>query len=69
VWERGVGETLACGTGACAAVVEAYSAGLTNRKVLVRLPGGELNVEWQTEDNHVLMSGPAETVFTGQYDF
>jgi len=69
VWERGAGETLACGTGACAAVVASSLAGATSRKVLAHLPGGDLNIEWQAEDDHVLMNGPAETVFTGQYDY
>ena len=64
VWERGVGETLACGTGACAAVVAASLAGLVDRAAAVELPGGELVVRWG-EDGHVYMSGPAETVFTG----
>jgi len=67
VWERGAGITLACGTGACASVVAANLAGLTGRKVLVHLPGGDLNIEWQETDDHVLMSGPAEAVFTGQW--
>lgn len=67
VWERGAGATLACGTGACASVVAASLAGLTGRKVLVHLPGGDLNIEWQESDDHVLMSGPAEAVFTGQW--
>jgi diaminopimelate epimerase len=67
VWERGAGVTLACGTGACASVVAANLAGLTGRKVLVHLPGGDLNIEWQESDDHVLMSGPAEAVFTGQW--
>jgi len=67
VWERGAGETLACGTGACAAVVAAHKAGKCGRRVLVHLPGGELEVEWQSEDDHVLMRGPAEFVFEGKY--
>jgi len=66
VWERGAGETLACGTGACAAVVAAVLAGQTGRRVLVQLPGGNLDIEW-AEDNHVLMRGPAEKVFEGKY--
>jgi diaminopimelate epimerase len=64
VWERGVGETLACGTGACATVVAASLAGLVDRAAAVELPGGELVVRWG-EDGRVYMSGPAETVFTG----
>lgn len=66
VWERGVGETLACGTGACAAAVAAHLAGKTGRRVIAHLPGGNLDIEW-TEDNHVLMRGPAEKVFAGVY--
>jgi diaminopimelate epimerase len=64
VWERGVGETLACGTGACATVVAASLAGLVDREAVVELPGGELVVRW-AEDGHVYMTGPAEEVFTG----
>lgn len=66
VWERGVGETLACGTGACAAVVATHQAKKTERRVLVHLPGGNLDIEW-AEDNHVLMRGPAEKVFEGDF--
>ena len=62
VWERGCGETLACGTGACAAVVAGNTIGKTERKVIVVLPGGELEIDW-TE--HVFMKGPAERVFEG----
>lgn len=68
VWERGAGETLACGTGACAAVAASNLSGKTGRRVLVHLPGGELDIEW-TEDNHILMRGPAEKVFEGKYSF
>ncbi|MCU0641146.1 MAG: diaminopimelate epimerase [Candidatus Margulisbacteria bacterium] len=64
VWERGAGETLACGTGACACVVAANLAGKTGRRVLVRLPGGNLDIEWN-DDDHILMRGPATTVFEG----
>ena len=67
VWERGAGETLACGTGACAAMVACALLGKTGRRVLVHLPGGNLDIEW-AEDNHVLMRGPAEKVFEGNYD-
>ncbi|MEW6447000.1 MAG: diaminopimelate epimerase [Bacillota bacterium] len=66
VWERGAGETLACGTGACAAAVAAILNGLTGRRVLVRLPGGELSIVW-SEDDHVYMTGPALEVFRGQW--
>ncbi len=64
VWERGAGETLACGTGACAAVVAAIKNELTERKVTVKLPGGKLDIEW-AKDNHVYLAGPVEKVFTG----
>ena len=64
VWERGVGETLACGTGACATLVAASLAGLVQREAAVELPGGELVIRWG-EDGRVYMSGPAETVFDG----
>ena len=65
VWERGAGETLACGTGACASVVAANMAGKVGKRVLVHLPGGNLDIEL-TEDSHVLMRGPAEKVFEGE---
>lgn len=69
VWERGAGETLACGTGASASAVAAILKNLTDRKVIVRLPGGELFIEWN-ENNHVYMTGPAVEVFEGYfYDF
>lgn len=64
VWERGVGETLACGTGACATVVAASLNGLTDRSVRVSLPGGELDIVW-SEEGHVFMTGPACEVFQG----
>ncbi len=67
VWERGAGETLACGTGACAAVVAGVLKGLTKRRVLVHLPGGNLDIEWEKEDNHVAMRGPARPVFEGTF--
>jgi diaminopimelate epimerase len=60
VWERGVGLTLACGSAACATVVAASRLGLTERKGTVRLPGGELIIEWRGGDDHVLMTGPVE---------
>ncbi len=65
VWERGAGETMACGTGACAAAVAANLNGLAGKKVTVGLLGGELSVEW-AGDNHVYMTGPAEEVFEGR---
>lgn len=67
VWERGAGETLACGTGACAAVVACVLNGFTERKVDVELSGGTLTIEWNADNNHVYMYGPAVTVFTGEY--
>ncbi|MBQ2938411.1 MAG: diaminopimelate epimerase [Clostridia bacterium] len=66
VWERGAGETLACGTGACATAVSCNLNGLTDRKVKIELLGGKLEIEWNKEDNHVYMIGPAVTVFDGE---
>ena len=68
VWERGAGETLACGTGACASVVASFLNGYTERNVTVELLGGKLEIEWNKEDNHVYMTGPAKTVFEGEFD-
>ena len=68
VWERGAGETLACGTGACAVAVACHLNGYTNKKVQVELLGGTLEIEWNKEDNHVYMTGPAETVFEGIWE-
>ena len=65
VWERGAGETLACGTGASAVGVASNLLGLTGRKVSVHLPGGKLLIQWLAKDNHVYMTGPAETVYEG----
>ena len=65
VWERGAGETLACGTGACATAVACYLNGKTNRNVEVELLGGKLYIEWNEENNHIYMTGPAVTVFEG----
>ncbi len=65
VWERGAGITLACGTGACAILVASVLNGKSQRKATVRLPGGELVIEWNEQDNHVYMSGPAVEVFRG----
>ena len=67
VWERGSGETLACGTGTCASVVACVLKGLTERKVKVDLLGGTLYIEWNEEDNHVYMTGPAEFSFDGEW--
>jgi diaminopimelate epimerase len=65
VWERGSGETLSCGTGACASAVAANLKGLVDALVTVELRGGNLEIEWQGNNNHVLMAGPAITVFEG----
>ena len=68
VFERGAGETLACGTGACAAVVAGIRLGLLDARVDVEARGGRLTIEWQGGDSHVLMTGPAETVFEGEIE-
>lgn len=68
VWERGSGETLACGTGACAAAVSCILNGLTEDKVTVKLLGGDLEIEWDREENLVYMTGPAVTVYDGEID-
>ncbi len=67
VWERGSGETLACGTGACATAVAAVMKGLAEREVSVKLPGGELHVEWSKENNHVYLTGGAEFIADGLF--
>lgn len=67
VWERGAGETLACGTGACATAVACVLNGLTNRAITVHLAGGDLHIEW-AENNHVYMTGPGQYVFTGDIE-
>ena len=67
VWERGAGETLACGTGACGVAVAAILNNYTQRKVTVKLLGGDLEIEWNKEDNHVYMTGSATTVFEGYF--
>lgn len=67
VWERGSGETLACGTGACATLVAASLNGLSSRKGTIKLLGGEVEVEWREETNHVILTGGAEWVFSGEY--
>jgi diaminopimelate epimerase len=67
VWERGSGETLACGTGACAVAVAGVLGGLSQRRVKIELLGGQLEIEWSVADNHVYMTGPATTVFTGEW--
>lgn len=68
VWERGTGETLACGTGACAAVVACVLNGLTEDEVTVKLLGGNLQIKWDREENLVYMTGPAEIVFEGEVE-
>jgi len=68
VYERGAGETLACGTGACAAVVAGIRCGRLDARVDVEARGGLLTIEWQGGNNHVLMTGPAETVFEGEIE-
>ena len=68
VWERGSGETLACGTGACAALVASVLNGLCGREARVELPGGTLHIRWEERDGHVYMTGPAVTVYEGVYD-
>ena len=67
VWERGAGLTLACGSGACATLVNAARRGLTGREATVSLPGGDLRIAWR-EDGHVLMTGPAETAYRGEIE-
>jgi diaminopimelate epimerase len=67
VWERGAGETLACGTGACAALVAAVLNKKTDRKATIHLPGGDLDVRW-ADDGNIYMTGPAELVFKGEME-
>ncbi len=67
VWERGSGETLACGTGACAVTVAGVLTGRTGRRVTAHLPGGDLLLYWSETDNHVYMTGPAAEVFSGEW--
>lgn len=67
-WERGAGETLACGTGACAVGVASVLNGKTERKMTIHLKGGDLEIEWDQESNHVFMTGPATTVFEGEIE-
>lgn len=68
VWERGSGETLACGTGCCACVVAGVLNGVNDRTTEVEVLGGRLLIEWNEQDNHVYMTGPATTVFTGEVE-
>jgi diaminopimelate epimerase len=67
-WERGSGETLACGTGACAVCVAGVLTGRTERRVTVKLRGGDLQLEWDETTNHVFMTGPAVEVFSGEWN-
>ena len=67
VWERGSGETLACGSGACAACVAGVLARRSGRKILAHLPGGDLELHW-ADDNHVYLTGPAVEVFSGEWE-
>ena len=67
VWERGAGITRACGSGACAAVVAAHRRGLSERRAIVRLDGGSLDIDWRA-DGHVIMTGPAALSFEGSFD-
>lgn len=68
VWERGTGETLACGTGACASTVACILNGLTDEEITLHLLGGDLQVRWDREENLVYMTGPATVVFDGEID-
>ncbi|OYD06651.1 diaminopimelate epimerase [Paludifilum halophilum] len=67
VWERGVGRTMACGSGACASAVASALTGRTDRRVTVHLQGGDLEIDWNEKDDRVYMTGPAETVFEGKW--
>ena len=67
VWERGAGATLACGTGACAVAVAAVLTDRADQQCTVQLPGGDLEIDWRDFDNRIIMTGPAELVFTGAY--
>jgi diaminopimelate epimerase len=67
VWERSAGLTLACGSGACAALVNAHRRGLVGRRAAVVVDGGALEIEWRA-DGHVLMTGPVATAYTGTVD-
>lgn len=66
-WERGAGETLACGTGACAVTVAGFLAKKLEKNTTIHLRGGDLEIEWDEETNHIFMTGPAVEVFTGEW--
>ncbi|MCE9625988.1 MAG: diaminopimelate epimerase [Deltaproteobacteria bacterium] len=68
VWERGAGETLACGTGACASLVAAVLTGKSQRDAVLHLKGGDLQIRWSEKNNRVYMTGPGEEVFTGSLE-
>ena len=68
VWERGAGMTRACGSGACAVLVNAHRRGLAGRRAIIELDGGTLEIAWREQDGHVLMTGPTTTTFTGVID-
>ncbi len=68
VWERGAGETMACGTGACAILVAGVLNQKCERAATIHLPGGALSIEWQEADNHIMMAGPAAFVFRGEVE-
>jgi diaminopimelate epimerase len=68
VWERGSGETMACGTGACAVTVACVLNGLTEPQITVQLVGGDLEIEWNRENNHIYMTGPAAISFTADVE-
>jgi len=68
VWERGAGETLACGTGACAVLVSSVLNGISEREAVIKLLGGDLIIKWNEDDNHIYMTGPAQKVFDGEID-
>jgi diaminopimelate epimerase len=67
-WERGTGETLACGSGACAVAVVSILRGVADHEVIVALPGGELSIQWEGDGTSVFMTGPAANVFTGRIE-
>ncbi len=69
VWERGSGETLACGTGACSVAVSCILNRLTENKINVELLGGTLKIEWNENNKHIYMTGPAETVYEGEFEY